>query len=133
MVEPPGDERRVLVVVLQSGGPVRYAAAAGGPLAAPFVARETGPGDPPKPRLLDRVRYYSRRTEKAYVDWIKRYIFFHNKADRRIGAGWPRVSVPEGWRVRSARWTSQDGTANARLPLENFFVMYSPAKAEITA
>ncbi len=39
----------------------------------------------PKPRLLDRVheairtRHYSRRTEKAYVGWIKRFIFFHNK------------------------------------------------------
>jgi integron integrase len=39
----------------------------------------------PKPRLLDRVReairarHYSRRTEKAYVGWIKRYIFFHGK------------------------------------------------------
>jgi integron integrase len=26
-----------------------------------------------------RARHYSRRTEKAYVGWIKRYIFFHNK------------------------------------------------------
>jgi integron integrase len=52
------------------------------------VVRETvapGPADPPKPRLLDRVRatirshHYSRRTEKAYVHWIKRYIFFHGK------------------------------------------------------
>jgi integron integrase len=39
----------------------------------------------PKPRLLDRVRdairtrHYSRETEKAYVHWIKRYIFFHDK------------------------------------------------------
>jgi len=39
----------------------------------------------PKPRVLDRVRdairarHYSRRTEKAYVGWIKRYIFFHAK------------------------------------------------------
>jgi integrase len=39
----------------------------------------------PKPKLLDRVRHavrarhYSRRTEKAYVLWIKRYIFFHGK------------------------------------------------------
>ena len=38
-----------------------------------------------KPRLLDRVRgeirarHYSRRTEEAYVGWIKRFIFFHNK------------------------------------------------------
>ena len=37
------------------------------------------------PKLLDRVRYairakhYSRRTETAYVDWIRRYIVFHRK------------------------------------------------------
>jgi integron integrase len=41
-------------------------------------------GGPP-PKLLDRVRttvrlrHYSRRTEKAYVDWIRRYILFHQK------------------------------------------------------
>jgi integron integrase len=39
----------------------------------------------PKPRLLDRVReairarHYSRRTEKTYVAWIRRYILFHGK------------------------------------------------------
>ncbi|HVS82783.1 MAG TPA: integron integrase [Pyrinomonadaceae bacterium] len=39
----------------------------------------------PKPKLLDEVRttirrkHYSIRTEDAYVDWIKRYIFFHQK------------------------------------------------------
>lgn len=38
-----------------------------------------------KPRLLDevrnvlRVRHYSIRTEEAYVQWIKRFIYFHNK------------------------------------------------------
>lgn len=38
-----------------------------------------------KPKLLDQVReairakHYSRRTEKAYVDWIYRFIMFHNK------------------------------------------------------
>jgi integron integrase len=37
------------------------------------------------PRLLDqvrdklRVKHYSIRTEQAYSDWIKRYIFFHDK------------------------------------------------------
>ena len=37
------------------------------------------------PRLLDRVRaeirtrHYSRRTEEAYVLWIRRFILFHNK------------------------------------------------------
>jgi len=47
--------------------------------------REPDPNGSPKPRLLDRVRaairarHYSRRTEEAYVAWIRRYIFFHGK------------------------------------------------------
>jgi integrase len=51
----------------------------------PWVCQESAPPEPPKPRPLDRVRHaietrhYSRRTEKAYVHWIKRYIFFHGK------------------------------------------------------
>ncbi len=38
-----------------------------------------------KPKLLEQVRqairtrHYSNKTEKAYVHWIKRYIFFHDK------------------------------------------------------
>mgnify|MGYP006158593275 CR=1 FL=1 len=37
------------------------------------------------PRLLDQVRgkirlkHYSIRTEQSYLDWIKRYIIFHDK------------------------------------------------------
>ena len=59
--------------------------------------REPGPVEAPKPRLLDRVRlairarHYSRRTEKAYVDWIKRYIFFHSKR-HPIGMGAAKVT-----------------------------------------
>jgi integron integrase len=40
---------------------------------------------PDPPRLLSRVRdkirvkHYSIRTEQAYVDWIKRFIWFHGK------------------------------------------------------
>ena len=40
--------------------------------------------NPPK-KLLDQVRdairlkYYSYRTEETYVQWIRRYILFHNK------------------------------------------------------
>src|SRR5216684_3767921 len=57
------------------------------PTAAP-TARAVHEGDPtwPRPpRLLDRVRialracHGSRRTEKAYVGWIRRYILFHDK------------------------------------------------------
>ncbi|QJD31466.1 integron integrase [Methylococcus geothermalis] len=40
---------------------------------------------PRPPKLLDQVRnkirlkHYSLRTEQAYVDWARRYIFFHGK------------------------------------------------------
>lgn len=40
---------------------------------------------PVTPRLLDQVRdkvrskHYSLRTEQAYLDWIKRFIYFHGK------------------------------------------------------
>jgi integron integrase len=43
------------------------------------------PSEPRPPRLLDqvratlRVRHGSRRTEKAYVAWIRRFILFHGK------------------------------------------------------
>ena len=45
------------------------------------------------PKLLDqvrdklRVKYYSIRTEQTYVDWIKRFIFFHGKRHpKNLGA-----------------------------------------------
>jgi hypothetical protein len=50
------------------------------------------------PKLLDRVRdtirtrHYSRRTEEAYVHWIRRYIVFHHKAHPST------MGTPEIWR-----------------------------------
>lgn len=41
--------------------------------------------DPAKPKLLEmaarcaRARQYSRRTEEAYVGWIRRFVLFHGK------------------------------------------------------
>ena len=47
-----------------------------------------------KPKLLEqvrnkiRIRHYSIRTEKTYLDWIKRYILFHHKKHPKdMGAG----------------------------------------------
>jgi integron integrase len=43
----------------------------------------------PQPKLLDQVRdrirrkHYSLRTEKAYVHWIRRFIYFHGKRHPR--------------------------------------------------
>jgi hypothetical protein len=58
---------------------------AGGEGLAPSSIRANNLPEPPKPRLLDRVRqalrthHMSRRTEEAYVAWIRRFIFFHDK------------------------------------------------------
>lgn len=46
---------------------------------------DPGSAGPKRPRLLDRAReairarHYSRRTEEAYIAWIRRYILFHGK------------------------------------------------------
>ena len=51
------------------------------------------PPDPAAPKLLDqvrariRVKHYSIRTEAQYVQWIKRFIYFHGKRHpREMGA-----------------------------------------------
>ena len=50
-----------------------------------LAVHETSPAEAAKPRLLGRVRaaprsrHYGRRTEEAYVAWIRRYILFHGK------------------------------------------------------
>lgn len=47
---------------------------------------------PPK-KLLEqvsdviRLKHYSYKTEKSYVNWIKRYILFHNKRHPREMGG----------------------------------------------
>jgi integron integrase len=49
------------------------------------VGPAAGVADAPKPRLLVQVheairrRYFSRRTEEAYVHWIKRFIYFSGR------------------------------------------------------
>jgi len=51
--------------------------------ASPRAQPAAGPA--PKPKLLEQVRlaicarHYSNRTEKSYVDWMKRFIIFHHK------------------------------------------------------
>ena len=58
-----------------------------------LAVREGSSAEPAKPRLLDRVRaalrsrHYSRRTEEAYILWIRRYILFHgNRQPVEMGA-----------------------------------------------
>lgn len=52
-------------------------------MAPPKISDKSTTENPP--RLLDqvrdklRVKHYSIRTEQTYTDWIKRYIYFHDK------------------------------------------------------
>nr|WP_277874101.1 phage integrase N-terminal SAM-like domain-containing protein [Pseudanabaena cinerea] len=49
------------------------------------VFTPNGQTEPPPRKLLDRVRdairvkHYSYQTEKSYVQWVRRFILFHNK------------------------------------------------------
>ncbi len=61
---------------------------------SPFPIKQS-PVAPQQPkRLLDqirdkiRVKHYSIRTEQAYLDWVRRYIRFHDRRHpRELGAG----------------------------------------------
>lgn len=60
-----------------------------------------------KPRLLEqmveafRSRHYSRRTEKTYCRWVKRFIYFHNvrhpseMAESEINASLTNLAIKE--------------------------------------
>jgi integron integrase len=67
---------------------------------------EASPTERRPPRLLDQVRaairarHYSRRTEDAYVAWIRRYIVFHG---RRHPAGMAAAEV-----TRFLTWLAVD-------------------------
>src|SRR5256886_2030496 len=67
--------------------------AASGPVEGGCLAREHAGEAPRAPKLIDvvrdalRARHYSRRTEKAYIGWIRRYILFHGERHpRELGA-----------------------------------------------
>ena len=74
-----------MAIAIRLNGQISYPFLCAGAFTAALAVRETGPAVAPKPRLLDQVReaiaarHYSHRTEKAYIHWIKRYIFFHGK------------------------------------------------------
>jgi hypothetical protein len=38
---------------------------------------------PDQVRDTVRRKHYSIRTEQSYIDWLKRYIYFHNKQQPR--------------------------------------------------
>ena len=84
------------MITSRQSHPISYPALPEGAFTV-LAVREVGPAAAPKPRLLDRVReairarHYSRRTEKAYVAWIRRYILFHGKR-HPLEMGGPEVT-----------------------------------------
>jgi integron integrase len=61
--------------------------------AAPLSRSAVPAAAAPPPRLLDQIRariryrHYSIRTERAYVDWVRRFVLFHGKRHpREMGA-----------------------------------------------
>ena len=66
------------------------------PATTPAAPTTNASLSPQKPKLLDQVRqairarYYSIKTEEAYVGWIKRFIFFH--PPRAVLAGFCSIS-----------------------------------------
>jgi hypothetical protein len=69
-----------------------------------------------KPKLLDQVRetirrkHYSLRTEAACVDWIKKYIFFHNKRHPS------QMGAPELEQLNLHQQDLEDGFGEVYLP-----------------
>jgi hypothetical protein len=115
------------MVTVQWHGPVWCAAVVDVARVPALTVRETDEAGKPKPRLLDRVReairtrHYSRRTEKAYVAWIRRYIFFHGKrhpADMGAAAITPS----------SRRWPSKDGSRRRRRTRHSARFSFSTAR-----
>ncbi len=67
-------------------------------------------------RMLIRARHYSRRTEEAYVHWIRRYIAFHGmRHPRDLGA--PEVGAFVTWlgAVRQMAGATQNQALSALL------------------
>jgi Phage integrase, N-terminal SAM-like domain len=90
-----------------------------------WTFRESGLPKASKPRLLDRVRqalrarHLSRRTEEAYVGWVRRFIFFHDKRPpRRDGrTGGHEVPYVAGGRQAGRRLHPEPGAERPPVPV----------------
>jgi hypothetical protein len=74
----------------------------------------------PNPKLLDQVRsslrikHYSYKTEKSYIYWIRKYIFFHEKKHPKdMGTYEIREFLNHLARDRQVAATTQNQALNA--------------------
>src|SRR3989442_1575027 len=107
----------------EAAGSVRYPVERG--QTRPLAVGEPAPEGASRPRLLDRVRgalrarHYSRRTEDAYVAWIRRYIRLPRQAPSNRngrGRGHPVPELARG-RGQGGRLDPEPGAERAALPV----------------
>jgi hypothetical protein len=87
----------------------------------------------PKARLFDQVRevmrfkHYSLRTEQTYLEWMKRFIFFHQKRHpREMGAPEVKAFLTDLAVHRQVAASTQNQALNALLNLIDTHVMAQP-------
>jgi len=86
-----------------------------------------------KPHLLDQVhhvcrnRHYSPRTEKTYIQWIKRFIFFHDKRHPKE-KGAAEINTFLSWLAKSQKVaaSTQNQALNAPVFLYHQVLMLDP-------
>jgi integron integrase len=89
------------------------------------------------PKLLDRVReairtrHYSRRTEEAYVHWIRRFILFHHKVHPSTIAA-PEISAFLTWLAvhKQVSASTQNQALSAILFLYRAVLQVDPGQVE---
>lgn len=88
--------------------------------------------NPPK-KLLDQVRdllrakHYSLRTEKTYIFWIKRYIFFHSKRHPRdVGPAGIKIFLTHLATEKNVAASTQNQAFNALLFLYKEILKIAP-------
>jgi len=78
-------------------------------------------------RHVCRVRHYSPRTEKTYIQWIKGYIFFHDKRHpKEMGAA--EINTFLSWLATSQKVaaSTQNQALNAQVFLYHQVLMVDP-------
>jgi integron integrase len=89
----------------------------------------------PKAKLLDQVRevmrfrHYSIRTEEAYIHWVKRFIFFHNRRHpREMGAAEIRAFLTHLAVNRNVACSTQNQALNALVFLYRAVLRIEPGE-----
>ncbi|MFO0048905.1 MAG: phage integrase N-terminal SAM-like domain-containing protein [Pseudanabaena sp.] len=85
--------------------------------------------EPPTRKLLDcvsdavRGKHYSYQTEKSYVQWVRRFILFHNKRHPSEMGGIAFTGL------RTWTWRSSSSIAELSIPEPRFLNLFNYLEA----